>query len=442
MAKIVPGVPLVFSIAALKYEPSRIVKFIREASPIELAFAIGGSWIAAFGLQAIGEALRLIRLWPSELTSDQARKRIICFGRRATAEEKRIVERYVVIKEACGLGYLALLIAFVLIFAGDAGRSVGGFGSVFFSSVSSHKLVIGSTLLLSVALWWTHHKHLERQYDTYDAVDHESANYQAQTDTRTERLLAESFADDPEVYDYYRVDYPAELVEYLMSASNLRPRQSALEIGAGSGKFTRPLLRAGLRVSCVEPANGFVEFLKKHFDSDIEISPTKFEDLKSGRRYHLVIAAQSFHWIPWDEGLRKAAGLLEDDGFLGLVFYRTQIVDAALRDQLDHVYANYQVVGARLPGSGPSSRQKPVAEIRKVGLYKEPMLLEIKKNYHHSCSEYRMLAETESQHKKLTTGDRANLLQAACEVIKKNGGYIEAEYQFTLILAQKKTRRE
>ena len=440
VAKIVPGVLLAFSIATLKYEPSRVLKFIREASPIELAFVTAASWVISFGAQAMGEAVGLIRLWPRKLTSDQARKRIVCFGRRATAEEKRIVERYVVIKEACGLGYLALLIALFLILAGEAGRSAADFGSAFLTSVSNHKLLISSTLLVSVALAWTHRKHLERQYGTYDVVDEETAIYQTNTECQTERSLSESFAENPEVYDYYRVDYPDELIEYLVKSSKLRRGDKALEIGAGSGKFTRHLLRAGLQVSCVEPANGFIEFLKKHFHSDIEILPSRFEDLgQSQTRYRLVVAAQSFHWIPCVEGLRKAASLLEPDGYLGLVFYSTRIVNSELRDQLDQIYGKYPAVAARLPGSGPSSRQNPLSKIEDSGLYKEAMLFELKKTYHHSSSEYRMLAETESQHKKLNSADRANLLEAACRAIKQNGAYVETEYRFTLIVAQRLT---
>jgi ubiquinone/menaquinone biosynthesis C-methylase UbiE len=438
VAKIVPGVLLAYSIATLKYEPARILKFIREASTIELAFLIAASWVIAFGVQAMGEARGLIRLWPKGLGSDKARKRIVCFGRRATAEEKRIVERYVVVKEACGLGYLAFLIALVMILAGDAGRSGAGFGPALWISLSSHKMLIGSTLLLSAALWWTHDKHLKRQYDTYDAVDQEYANDQTSTDCPTERSLAESFAENPESYDYYRVDYPAEILDHLMEASNLRRGHKALEIGAGSGKFTRHLVRAGLHVRCIEPAKGFVEFLKKHFDSEIEITASKFEDLDPTQtRYHLVVAAQSFHWIPWEEGLRKAAYLLEPDGYVGFVFYSTKIADGELREQLDQIYEHYPAVEARLPGSGPSSRQSPVAKIENAGLYKKPMVFEVRKTYHHSCWEYRMLAETESQHKKLNTGERAKLMEAACEAITKNGGFIETEYVFTLVLAQR-----
>lgn len=436
VAKIVPGFLLAFSIATLKYEPSRIFKFIREASATELAFVTAGSWVIAFGLQAMGEALGLIRLWPKDLNSEQARKRIVCFGRRATPEEKRIVERYVVIKEACGLGYLALLMSLVMIIAGEASRN--GAGAGLLHAVSNHKLLIGSTFLLAAAMWWTHCKHLKRQYDTYDAVDQEYATDQAKTECQPpRRSLAESFADNPETYDYYRVDYPVELIEHLMKASHLRTGDKVLEIGAGSGKLTRHLLRAGLRVSCIEPANGFIDFLTRHFNSDIEIIPSKFEDLgQTQTPYRLVIAAQSFHWIAWDEGLRKAASLLEQDGYLGLVFYSTRIMDSELLKQLDQIYGGYPAVAARLPGSGPSSRQDPMAEIRKAGVYKEPMLFEVKKTYHHLCSEYRMLAETESQHKKLDTGDRAKLLDAACQAIEKKGGRVETEYRFTLVLAQ------
>jgi hypothetical protein len=129
--------------------------------------------------------------------------------------------------------------------------------------------------------------------------------------------------------------------------------------------------------------------------------------------------------------------LLEPDGYLGLVFYSTRIVDDALRKQLDEIYGNYPVVTARLPGSGPSSRQDPVAKIESVGLYKRPMSFEVLKTVHHSSWEYRMLAETESQHKKLNAVERAKLIEAACEAIKKNGGFVETEYVFTLILAQR-----
>jgi SAM-dependent methyltransferase len=436
VAKIVPGVLLTFSIATLKYEPARVLQYVREASTIELAFATAASWVIAFGVQAMGEARGLIRLWPKELNTDDVRRHMVCFGRRATVEEKRIVERYVAIKEACGLGYLTLLITLGLVIAGETVRSAAGYGAGLEHALLNHKLLIVSTLLVSWALWWTHLAHLKRQYKFYNAVDEEAGF--SKTDTQTECSLAESFAENPEVYDYYRVDYPSELIAQLMQASQLRSGDEALEIGAGSGKFTRHLLRAGLRIKCVEPAKGFVEFLKKHFESDIDISETKFENLDQAQTlYPLIVAAQSFHWIKWDVGLKKAAGLLAENGHLALVFYSTKIVDEELRNQLDQIYGKYPGVEARLPGSGPSSRQDPIEQIRKTGLYKEPRLLEFKQTCHHSSSEYRMLTATESQHKKLSADDRADLVDAACDAIKKNGGRLKTEYRFTLILAQR-----
>jgi SAM-dependent methyltransferase len=445
VAKIIPGALLLFGITTLKYEPKHVFQFIREASAFETGFWIAASWVIAFGVQAIGEFTGFIRLWPKNQSIAESRNRIICFGRLANAEEKRIVERYVVIKEACGLGYLALTVALSLVVMGDAARKsidMYGFCLALWNIASAHKLLISSAVVLSIALYWTHIKHLERQYATYDAVNEATGTLLNKMASGEDRDLSQSFADDPHIYDYYRVNYPEELVKRLISKSKLKRGDLVLEIGAGSGKLTHHLLHAGLRVRCVEPASAFVEFLNNHFGDNIEIVATKFESFDDSQiHYRLVTSAQAFHWVEWSRGLQKAAKLLEQGGYLGLIFFRTKIVNDALNGELDQIYGKYPSVEARLPGSGPSSRQDPAAKIREVGLFSEPLVVEFRRTYQHTSFEYRMLTLTESQHKKLGLKDRAALIDAACHAIKKHSGRVETEYIFTLYLARVTAQR-
>lgn len=441
VGKIVPGALVLFGMASLRYAPERLFQFIRGATALETGFWIAAAWVVAFGVQAIGERTGLIRLWPKgECDSiPKSRTEIICFGRRATADEKRIAERYVIIKEACGLGYFATAIALCLLVIGHEARrsnDVFEFANGLFQFALTNKLLFISAVVVLVGLYWTHLKHLERQYATYDAVKEVNTILQS---TRSDVDLSQSFADLPEIYDHYRVDYPGELVDQLVSKSRLKQGDMVLEIGAGSGKLTHHLLREGFNVTCVEPASSFVEFLKKRFENTqgLKIIQTRFEELETDTAKHrLIIAAQAFHWVDWNKGLRKTAEMLDSDGHLALIFYNTKIVNRALRKELDQIYSHYPRVEARLPGSGPSSRLNAAAKIKEINLFSEPLVIDFSKTYKHSTNDYKMLTLTESQHKKLAYEDRERLIGAACKAIEKHGGHIETEYTFTCYLAR------
>ena len=57
----------------------------------------------------------------------------------------------------------------------------------------------------------------------------------------------QAFGDDPANYDVARPDYPDWVFETLRERCGLGPGCATFEVGAGTGKATRPLLAAGRR---------------------------------------------------------------------------------------------------------------------------------------------------------------------------------------------------
>src|SRR3954453_4773932 len=70
---------------------------------------------------------------------------------------------------------------------------------------------------------------------------------------RERERLGTTFDSAAELYQDARPDYPEVLFDRLLQLSEMRPGDRVLEVGAGPGKATLPLLRRGLRVTAIEP---------------------------------------------------------------------------------------------------------------------------------------------------------------------------------------------
>ncbi len=63
------------------------------------------------------------------------------------------------------------------------------------------------------------------------------------------------FSAEAQRYAQGRPEYPEALSDWLRDALGLRPQTVAVDLGAGTGKFTRLLARTGARVVAVEPVD-------------------------------------------------------------------------------------------------------------------------------------------------------------------------------------------
>jgi SAM-dependent methyltransferase len=125
---------------------------------------------------------------------------------------------------------------------------------------------------------------------------------------------------DGKTYEAGRPGYPAAAVEFLAQRLGIGPGRDALDLGAGTGKFTRELLRLGARVVAVEPSAPMLAEL---------VAASPGVDARSGTgeaipapdaSFDLVIAAQAFHWFDAPRALAEIARVLRGGGGLGLIW--------------------------------------------------------------------------------------------------------------------------
>jgi SAM-dependent methyltransferase len=125
---------------------------------------------------------------------------------------------------------------------------------------------------------------------------------------------ARGFDTSGERYDRGRPDYPDEAVDLLLRELG-EPRRVA-DVGAGTGKLTRPLLARGLEVVAVEPAAAMRKLLTatEVYDASAESLPIPDGSVDA------VVAGQAFHWFATHEALAEFARVAT--GGLGLIWNR------------------------------------------------------------------------------------------------------------------------
>lgn len=120
-------------------------------------------------------------------------------------------------------------------------------------------------------------------------------------------------------YDRYRPRYPDALFDELIS---LLPgaSTSAIEIGAGTGIATVPLVERGLRVLTIEPGQAMAAILADKLQERAEIVVGRFEDWVPDRHVGLVVAFNAWHWVDPAVAVDRVADILQPGGVLGLVW--------------------------------------------------------------------------------------------------------------------------
>lgn len=128
--------------------------------------------------------------------------------------------------------------------------------------------------------------------------------------------LARSFEGIGEDYDRYRPGFPDR------AASLVIPQKvdAALDLGAGTGKFTALLPARAARVVAVEPAVRMLAVLRSRLPAvDAHIGTAEHIPVADAS-IDAVTVAQAFHWFDRERACAEIARVLVPGGTLGLVW--------------------------------------------------------------------------------------------------------------------------
>lgn len=170
--------------------------------------------------------------------------------------------------------------------------------------------------------------------------------------------IAAGFDRVADRYERGRPNYPAAAVELLAERLGIRPGRVVLDVGAGTGKFTRELVRFGADLTAVEP----MPAMRAQFAQQLPGVPLlagTAEGLPVGpASVDAIVCAQAFHWFDTAPAAREFARVLRPDGGLGLIWNVRDERVPWVRE-LTAILDRYDVGGPR--GRSQSWRQ-PLAE--------------------------------------------------------------------------------
>jgi SAM-dependent methyltransferase len=121
-----------------------------------------------------------------------------------------------------------------------------------------------------------------------------------------------TFGTVAEQYDTFRPDTPEGAVRYTGDLTGKR----VLDVGAGTGKLTRFLVRHGAIVSVIEPDEEMRKILVRR-SPEVEVLLGSAESVPAGdASFDAVFSSSAWHWFVQPDATNELARVLRDDGAL------------------------------------------------------------------------------------------------------------------------------
>lgn len=247
-------------------------------------------------------------------------------------------------------------------------------------------------------------------------------------------------------YEKTRPGYPNELIQDIITISNIPRNGLILEIGCGTGQATVPFAKRGYSMTCLDIGK---ELLTRAAQKCISYPKVRFE-LSSFENwnaaeavYDLIISATAFHWIPPEIGYPKTAHMLKEDGYLALFWNHHPTPYTGFFQTVQSIYRDI------VPEWGPASSNQSIEErieqtrvgIAKTNLFETVTIHQYLWERDYNTEAYLRLLNTYSDHRQLDESRKFRLFEKIGELIeKKYGGIVTRPYLTVLYIAKKKTR--
>jgi SAM-dependent methyltransferase len=128
------------------------------------------------------------------------------------------------------------------------------------------------------------------------------------------------FAREAQAYARGRPEYPVALDEWLREELRLDATRTVVDLGAGTGKFTRRLLTTGANIIAVEPVQEMLTQLTLAVPTVAARSGTAENIPVNDQAVDAVVCAQAFHWFATAAALKEIHRVLRPGGCLGLIW--------------------------------------------------------------------------------------------------------------------------
>jgi len=131
---------------------------------------------------------------------------------------------------------------------------------------------------------------------------------------------ATGYAQGAETYARGRPDFPPQALDWLTNDLQVGRGKVVVELGAGTGKFTRLLIQSGAEVVAVEPVAAMLDRLGADLPAVRTLRATAQNLPLADACADAVVCAQSFHWFATPEALAQMRRVLKPGGALGLIW--------------------------------------------------------------------------------------------------------------------------
>jgi SAM-dependent methyltransferase len=254
------------------------------------------------------------------------------------------------------------------------------------------------------------------------------------------------FGAAAEAYDAGRPGYhPGLVTEVLRYAGP--SAGTAVEVGAGTGKATVLFAAAGVAVTCVEPDARMAEVLRRNTSrypgTAIEVS--SFEDWRPGdRRFAMLLAATSWHWVDPARGWELVAGALAPAGVVALFWNPQGVIDDGLHADLARVDARHGISDA--PHARPASAygpepEWPAAGSRSDGRFHDLREVRLRQETRYDTDRYLNFLDSVSTYRLLPADRRGRVLAETADVLDRHGGGVTMLHLTDLFLARRSPLR-
>lgn len=147
----------------------------------------------------------------------------------------------------------------------------------------------------------------------------------------TIEMNSQKFTGKADLYEKFRPSYPDELIDFLYDNARC---EAVADIGAGTGKFTRCLLKKPWSVTAVEPNADMRERLSEISGITVVNAPAEDTGLAE-HSFGLVTAAQAFHWFDAERFKIECRRILTEGGRLAVIWFSTNNDEGLGKRQMD-----------------------------------------------------------------------------------------------------------